>query len=925
MKRIIYGVSGMVVFLIAGVLLLPLFINLNHYKPEIQQAAMNALGREVAIEGDIKLSILPIPNVHVSNIRVANIKGAIEPNLVLVDRVEASFAFLPLLQRRLEFTKLSFIHPRLFLEETASGEKNWAFEKTPSSTSDDAQKGMESIQETPGVLPTKIDIKKIKVINAELTYKKMDSLYHFENLDLDVLRSDDRVFKGSGNFDIAASKVKADFNLDLGEEAPTFDVGVRLEGSDLNFKGSFNPKEHTFKTTIRLNLKPYNLPVLKESLKALPVSLDEHIVIQTNLEGSLDALKIKDMRYDSDTLSFKGKGAIDPGRQMATLSLSELPGDTSFNLRLNLDHRTSGDMDLYTSEPLKLLKALTHDAVLAEGNDVLNKLKRVTFKTGFSYQNQALDLNSLFISVKNSIIKGGCSIDFSVPSSKVFKVDLTLKALDDLLQMLGYDQPIKGFSDGSIKGSIHMGEKGAQLNLEAHALDGKMTASGQLQPLKLAVSLSHPKASELLRMLSGKQQDIPLGLIKINSDIAYEDPILTLSNIKGQVSTGSENASLSGDLKVHLLNASTGIEGKMNISKIDFTSLGLVQPVEAITKEDIVKGTTEHRRKKSVHKTEAVKGATPWSKDPILPMGGKDISADLMVSVGLIKIRDIAVNDVSFKVNMGEGTLGMPFFKGSVFGGDLNGNASLDEKNTLLKFTLKDAKLERVAVKNAAFKILQGKTTIKGDFTSSGKSSEDLVSNLNGMFDVSVRDGVFQGFNLQSLVDLLKNLNGPQMLPNLMNVMQGGETRFNQFSIVLGFTKGIGKISTFDLTVPDVDVKTSGTIDLPRFVLDTNWVLSIPKNPDLPPVKMRVFGPLDDPQKNIDMAGLQQYLVTNIFSRLTKRGNVIENLLGLGGGSDSNTSKTPDSNAKEKDSGNPLEKALDKPEEAVKDILKGLF
>lgn len=919
----------MVVFLIAGVLLLPLFINLNHYKPEIQQAAMSALGRDVSIEGDIKLSILPVPSVHMSNIRVANIKGASEPNLVLMDRVEASFAFLPLLQRRLDFTKLSFIHPRLFLEETASGEKNWEFEKTPSAISDDAQKGMEPIQETSGVLPTKIDIKKIKVINAELTYKKMDSRYHFENLDLDVLRKDDHTFKGSGSFDIAASKVKADFNLDLREDAPTFDIGVRAEGSDLNFKGSFNPKEHTFKTTVRLNMKPYNLPLVKESLKALPVSLDEHIVIQTNLEGSLDALKIKDMRYDSDTLSFKGKGVIEPGRQMATLSLSELPGDTSFNLRLNLDRRTSGDMDLYTSDPLKLLKALTHDAVPAESKNVLSKLKRITFKTAFNYQNQALDLNSLFLSVKNSIIKGECSLDFSAPSSKVFKIDLTLKALDDLLQMLGYDQPIKGFSDGSIKGSIHMGEKGSDLNLEAHALDGKITASGQLQPLKLAVSLSHPKASELLRMLSGKPQNIPLGLIKINSDVAYEDPVLTLSHIKGQVSAGSENTSLNGDLKVHFLNASTGIEGKMAISKIDLASLGLVQPVETATKEGSKKGETEHRSKKGAHKTEALKGETPWSKDPILPMGRKDISADLMVSVGLIKMRDIAINDVSFKVNMGEGTFGMPFFKGSVFGGDLNGSASLSEKNTLLKFALKDAKLERVAVKNAAFKILQGKTTIKGDFTSSGKSSEDLVSNLNGMFDVSVRDGVFQGFNLQSLVDLLKNINGPQMLPNLMNVMQGGETRFNQLSIVLGFTKGVGKISTFDLTVPDVDVKTSGRIDLPRFVLDTNWVLSIPKNPDLPPVKMRVFGPLDDPQKNIDMASLQQYLVTNIFSRLTKRGNVIENLLGLGGGSDSNTSKAPDSKAdtssKEKDGGNPLEKALDKPEEAVKDLLKSLF
>lgn len=930
-KRIVYGLSGIFVFLIAGLFLLPLFINLNHYKPEIQQAAKDALGREIAIEGDIKLSLLPTPNVTVSNIRVSNIEGASEPYMALVDKVEASVALLPLLKKRLEFSKLAFIHPRVFLEETVSGQKNWDFVKTPSSM----EKNNESNpvrDTTEGVLPQAIDIKKIKVINAELTYKKSDSLYHLDDFDLNVERKENLSFEGTGNFDFTSNKVKMNFALNLEKDNPIFDVGIRLDGSDLGVKGSFDPAAKTFKTTIRLNLKPYSLNLLKDKLKGLPFSLDEHIVAQTNLEGGLDALKLKDIRYDSDTLSFKGKGSIEPGRQTAMLSFSELPGSSSFDLRLNLDQRTSGNVELYTAEPAKLLKALTQESTPPEVGEVLKKLKNMTVKSGFKFQNQSLDLSSLFISAKNSIIKGTCSIDFST-FSKMLKVDLTLKALDDIFKMLGYEQPIKGFSDGSIKGSIHTGDKGIKLNLEAHVLEGTITAAGDIQPLKLAVSVEHPKVSELFHKLKGKPLNATLGLVKVNTDVSYEDPVLKLTNIVGQMRNGAESTSVHGDLKIHLLNASTGIEGKLKASKIDFAGLGLVSEFAAPEKrgrDNREKRRAHDRREKVVDKSDSVKSGTlknevPWSSDPIFPMGIKGVSIDMDLSVGQIKAHDIIVDDMSCKINMAENSLDIPFFKGSIFGGDLNGNVSLNEKNSLVKFTLNDAKLERIAVSNAAFKILQGKTTINGDFTSNGKSSRDLVSNLNGMFKLSVRDGVFQGFNLQALVDLLKNLNGPQMLPNLMNVMQGGQSQFKSLNVVLGFTNGIGKISTFDLAVPDVDVKTSGTIDLPRFVLNTNWMLSIPKNPDLPSIKMTVSGPLSDPQKNIDMADLQKYLVTNIFGRLTKRGNVIENLLGLGGSSNTNDSSATDRKPASDSKEDSLGKVLDKPEEAVKDILKSLF
>jgi len=62
----------------------PFFIDLNDYKAEIAAKAKEATGRDLAIDGNISLSILPTPTVTVAGLRFGNAPGGSVPGLRFV-------------------------------------------------------------------------------------------------------------------------------------------------------------------------------------------------------------------------------------------------------------------------------------------------------------------------------------------------------------------------------------------------------------------------------------------------------------------------------------------------------------------------------------------------------------------------------------------------------------------------------------------------------------------------------------------------------------------------------------------------------------------------------------------------------------------------------------------------------------------------
>ena len=76
MKKFLYGISALLGLTIVAALIVPGLIDWDRYRDQIIARASQELGRDLSIDGNISLSILPIPTFSVTGIRVANLEGA---------------------------------------------------------------------------------------------------------------------------------------------------------------------------------------------------------------------------------------------------------------------------------------------------------------------------------------------------------------------------------------------------------------------------------------------------------------------------------------------------------------------------------------------------------------------------------------------------------------------------------------------------------------------------------------------------------------------------------------------------------------------------------------------------------------------------------------------------------------------------------
>ncbi|HEV8390942.1 MAG TPA: AsmA family protein, partial [Dongiaceae bacterium] len=125
MKKVLWIVGGLIGLLIVAAVAAPFFIDLNNYKAEIAAQAKKATGRELAIDGNISLSILPTPGVTVSGIRFGNAPGGSQPDMATLESAKVKVALMPLLSGKVEVEEVVLDKPTFIFEKLKDGSGNW--------------------------------------------------------------------------------------------------------------------------------------------------------------------------------------------------------------------------------------------------------------------------------------------------------------------------------------------------------------------------------------------------------------------------------------------------------------------------------------------------------------------------------------------------------------------------------------------------------------------------------------------------------------------------------------------------------------------------------------------------------------------------------------------------------------------------------
>ena len=414
MKRVLLIVSGIVALLIIAAFSVPFFIPKSVYKNQIENAATNALQRDVTLAGDVKISVFPRISASVERVSVANPDGFATPNMIEAGALRGSVKWMPLLSRRVDVQEIAFVDADVFLQRKADGNTNWEF-----ASSKEASPPPEG---TNGSFDAGIESAILK--NASLIFQDDQSgeTYKLSELDLEAsLRGMDQPLSAtaSGRFQEQA------FTIDIWLDAPealtrNLPAQARLDlASDLaNIKydgsvqlGDAPSLNGTFETVVA------DLAALTQQFELdVPArSALGRLQVAGKASGALDSPSLTELKltHDSDLLSASYEGSVS----------------------LNGDGTVAGTLSIASDRMRDLLSAAAIE--LAPGDTLQTFAVSGTANGTF----KSVMVNNLNLSLDALRGTGQAGIDVSATTPRMIG-DLSVPALD-LTPFMGEPDPEK--------------------------------------------------------------------------------------------------------------------------------------------------------------------------------------------------------------------------------------------------------------------------------------------------------------------------------------------------------------------------------------------------------------------------------------------------------------------------------------------------
>lgn len=448
------------VLLVGAVVVIPMVVDPNAYKPQIQDQVKKATGRELAIEGDLQLSVFPWLGVDVGPTRLSNAEGFGDEPFASVDAVSVRVKLLPLLWREIEADTVVLEGLRVALQRNAEGRGNWEDLTAASTTADSGEPTQAAAAESERLGPglAGLAINGIDIRDAQLRWEdaaagtrlavdelnmKTGAVVPGQPLDLDggfLLRSE--APKMDGRFTL-----RGRLDVDPDAQRATFEGGVvelEASGSDLPVQAL----QAKLALSLEADLAAQRFSTDKLELSVSGSGSSGGFVANGTLTSAIKA-DLAAGRYDLSgvLLSFSATGDEVPGGEIqgearmdafadmvsqtaavSNLSLSALDLAVTGSLsaeRLTEQPAFSGQIDLAAFNPRALMKRLGLAAPETQDADVLTKVQLSTAVRGTT---NALALESMRLTLDDTNVEGNFAIrDFSAPG---YRFDYVIDAID---------------------------------------------------------------------------------------------------------------------------------------------------------------------------------------------------------------------------------------------------------------------------------------------------------------------------------------------------------------------------------------------------------------------------------------------------------------------------------------------------------------
>jgi len=284
MGKVLKILAGLVLLLVVAIIVVPLVIDPNDYREDIQAIVKEKTGRDLTINGDLSLSVFPWLGIGINNVSLSNAAGFKAEHFAEIREANIKVKLLPLLSEKVEVSTLVLKGMSLHLAKNKAGKTNW---------DDMVQASGESHEETShsedGTSSAKalgaIAIGGIQVEDANVSWIDASKGEQYNLEDLDLTTDAFSLDKPMG----------IDLALTVDSRKPKATVRLKLNG-DLVVNSALNKVEIQ---DLALLIDAAGEPVPNGAMK---IDISSHLTADLVGAGSL-SLKPLTIKFDDSTLS----------------------------------------------------------------------------------------------------------------------------------------------------------------------------------------------------------------------------------------------------------------------------------------------------------------------------------------------------------------------------------------------------------------------------------------------------------------------------------------------------------------------------------------------------------------------------------------------------------------------------------------------
>ncbi len=610
-----------------------------------------------------------------------------------------------------------------------------------------------------------------------------------------------------------------------------------------------------------------------------------------------------------------GKGSTkssDPKKALEPLQDFSLPLDLTFDVSLQKARINQSDL-----EGLRLTGSMVGKQLNLTNASVNNFAG-----AAMSVKGQIADINALT----------GLDLTAYTKTSDLKKLMAALKVDSASLpkDINALEANIKG--KGSIKSlgfDANIKAAGGQLDIAGNATD----LLGAPAYNNLNVGLQHPNLVRAIQVVSPTFKSQP-GLaqaINLRTNANVDGKKVALKNM--DVKLGK--TSFTGNLDIDASSTVTGVKGNIQAGQIAL---------------DDLLGAKSGSKKSSASATSSGGSSSGssgrWSTSPIDLSWMDKVNVDVDLAAQAITYGAWNLSNPATKLKVGNGQASVNNMKAGVFGGTASFDANIKASPVAINVSsnMSNIDLEKLVKALSGGNKLKsaGTVSFNMDVDGAGNSANALINSLNGKASLDGKDIILKGFDLAKLARGLavEEKLATSVTSLLSGSLQGGQTQFDTTKGEYAITKGVVNISSMSMEGPAAIITSTGYADLPKWFVNVDNSIVLKDVPDLKPINVKFKGPLDNPSDTFGKKIVEDYLTDKLKRKINKE--LGDKLPGILGDDATNAlqkfgiipkKETPVAPANDNaapaeaqpvaPAQEPAPKKIEKPEDAINELLKG--